>query len=201
MMAKVIVTETVSEETPEIKEVAEVAPKYTEQETDSYIKKLRSENEKLRKESLSKLEKEKEAKKQAMEEQGKYKELYENTLKEAEAEKSKVVNIEKRNALRLALRDAQAKHPELLEGLFKTNDGWSFELDETGKIVDLDNVLKPVAEKYADSFGKTVIKGQDPQVGSGTEDFYTQSQMEAMSESDMAINFDKVEKSLQMLNK
>jgi len=203
-MAEVIVADKVSEEPKEKPVVVETAPKYTQQETEAYIKKLRSENEKYRKDSDSKLEKEKEAKKLALEEQGKYKELYETTLKDAEAEKGKRDNVEKRNALRLALRDAQAKHPELLESLFRNDEGWNFTLDESGKIANIDDVLNPVKEKYADSFGKASITGSGAPENHNKGDeggLYSQAQMDAMSDKDMVINFDKVEKSVNALNK
>ena len=202
-MAEVIVAEMVSEEPEEKPVVVETTPKYTQQETEDYIKGLRSENAKLRKESDSKLEKEKEAKKLALEEQGKYKELYETTLKEAEAEKGKRINTDKRNALRLALRDAKAIHPELLETLFRNDEGWTFDLDGSGKIENVDSVISPIKEKYADSFGETTLTGIDaPEKHQKSVEggLFSQAQMEKMTDKQLADNYEKVEKSVNALS-
>jgi len=197
-MSEDIITNEVSEET-ESKDVVETTPKYTQEEDAKYIQKLKKENEKYRKDYEKKLGDEKEAKKTALEEQGKYKELYETTLKDVETSKKNLSDVEKKNALRLALRDAKAKHPELLEGLFKSGNDWTFELDENGKIKDIDSVLNPIKEKYSDGFGEVVKKGFDPKKGSGGDDFFSQEQMNNMSDAELVANYEKVEKSMQQL--
>lgn len=72
-------------------EVAEAAKgseeqksEYTQEQTQEYITKLRKENEKLRKDLSAKLEAEQAEKQKALEEQGKYKELYEDLNKKVE---------------------------------------------------------------------------------------------------------------------
>ncbi len=164
-MAEVIIADEVLDK-PEVKEVKELAPKdeYTPEQTKAYVKKLRTENEKLRKDSDKKLEQEREAKKTALEEQGKFKELYETTLKEAEAEKLKVADIRKENALRLHLIEAEANNPELLDSLFKTDGKFNFEV-ENGKIVGWEDIINPIKEKYSPQFGTTKKVGYDPKKG------------------------------------
>jgi len=195
-MAEVIGSEKVSEETKKA-EVVETTPKYTPAETDIYLKKLRSENEKLRKDSDKKLEQEKEANKLILEEQGKYKELYETTLREAEATKATINSINKKNALMVALRDSEANHPELLESLFKKDGEYNFELDG-GKIADWENLLSPVKEKYKTEFGTNVIVGADPSKGNDSKDLFTKSQLDKMTDKEWNApeNYDKVQLSI-----
>lgn len=194
-MSEDIITKEVSEETKPIEKV-ETESNYSKEETDAYIKKLRSENEKLRKESEKKIEQEKEAKQKLLEEQGKYKELYEQTLKEAEATKSKVDSIKKENALKLALIKEEAKHPELLENLFKKDGQYNFELDESGNISDWENVLNPIKTKYEDSFGKPIVKGFEPQKGKEKTSLFTKEQIMNMSDSELVENHAEIQEFL-----
>jgi len=158
-MSEDVITENVSEETEQSTGVVETTSKYTQEQTDSYIKKLRSENEKLRKESEARLTKEQQAKKEALAEQGKYKELYEMSLKDAETAKNNLVNVEKKNALTLALTNAGAKYPELLESSFKEDGNWNFDLDESGKIQNFGALLDSVKKNYKSLFVEKVLVG------------------------------------------
>jgi len=164
---------------------------------------LTKENEKYRKSKTEAVATEKKAKETALAEQGKYKELYETTLKDVETSKKNLSNVEKKNALRLALTEAGAKHPELLEGLFKDGDNWSFELDESGKIAGSDGLMNPIKESYKSLFTETTLVGDGaPKVNHSninTNDFYSQKQMDAMSDAELVANYDKVEKSIRAL--
>jgi len=197
-MSEDIITEEVQEEQEtQENEVVETTPKYTQEEDAAYIKKLKKENEKYRKDFAKKLKEEEEAKKLALEEQGKYKELYEQTQKEAEATKFNLEETNKRNALMLALRDSDANNPELLEQLFKSEGKFNFELDNNNKIIDLENLMNPIKEKYAAQFGKQIKKGVDPKRGKNDPDLYgSKEEIAALSEKEWVANLDKIKKSL-----
>lgn len=198
-MSEDIITEQVAEATEKPKEVVETAPKYTQEEDAAYIQKLKKENEKYRKDFEKKLDQEKEAKKIALEEQGKYKELYEKTLKDVETSKTDLLETSKENALALALRDAEATNPELLMSLFKTPEGkYDFELGQDKKIVGWEGIINPIKEKYSPQFGKEVKVGYDPNKPTvNNEEFFSQEEMELMSKEDLVVHYDKVQKSLQ----
>jgi hypothetical protein len=189
------VVETPKETPKEKPEVVETPSKYTPEQTEAYIIGLRKENEKYRKDSAKKLEDEKEARKLELEEKGKFKELYEQSLKDAEVSKLNLSETEKKNALALALRDAEAINPELLGSLFKTDGKFNFELLD-GKIVGWDNIINPIKEKYAPQFGKEVIKGADPKRGNTAPDFYTEQELSLLTPKDWVDNLDKAKASV-----
>jgi len=199
-MSEDVITKEVEVEPKETKkdEVVETAPKYSQEEDAKYIQKLKKENEKYRKDFEKKLEEEKEARKLELEEKGKYKELYEESLKDAEASKLNLSETEKGNALTLHLRDAKANNPELLETLFKTEGKFNFELD--GKdIVGWEEIINPIKEKYAPQFGKEVIKGSDPKRGNTNPDFYTEAELKLLTPKEWADNLDKAKASVEHL--
>ena len=81
-------------------------------------------------------------------------------IKSKETEyKNKESEITKKFALREALRESQAKHPDLLEGKFDLNE---LELTSEGKIKDFDTKLTPLIEQYKDLFGEVKRVGSSP---------------------------------------
>lgn len=181
-MSEDIKTEQVSEETTT--EVTEVTPQFTPEQMQKRIDDLTKENEKYRKSKAEMIAAEKKAKEQALAEQGKYKELYESALRDAEAAKKEKSNVEKRTALRMALKDMGAKHPELLENLFKNGNDWSFDLDENGNISK--ELLSQVKENYKSLFTEVTLKGDGaPQVATQqTKDLDTKI-LEAIQRGDL----------------
>lgn len=87
-------------------------------------------------------------------------ETMQNQMKDfqTQAEK-KEKNIQKKFALRDALRESGAKHPDLLEQIFELE---KLEIDDKGKIKDFENILKPYKESYKDLFGEIKLAGYKP---------------------------------------
>jgi hypothetical protein len=123
-------------------------------------------------------------------------ELQENLVKNKDAFEKLEIQNKKKFALQLHLRDAEAKHPELLENLFKKDNDWSFELDENEKIKDWENVLNPIKTKYEDSFGKPIVKGFDPNKGKQNLSTLTQERIMAMSDSELIENHEQIKEFL-----
>ena len=88
-----------------------------------------------------------------------------DTLKtEFDSYKLGVERGEKQRVVEEHLTSANVK-PSLKGLIAKEFDISKIEL-ENGKIKDWDNILKPVKEKYADSFGTVTIQGAPPAAGS-----------------------------------
>lgn len=111
---------------------------------------------------------------------------------------TKEKTLAKKFVLRDHLRDAGAKHVDLLEAKFDLS---KIEVGEDGKIKDFENVLKPVKETYSELFGETKRAGFDPKKG-GTPpaDVYTEEEVKKMSASEVAANVEKVNKSVEYWN-
>lgn len=111
------------------------------------------------------------------------------------AKGDEVIVIQKRYALRDALRENNAKHVELLEAKFDLS---KIEVGADGKIKDLDKLMTPIKETYKDLFGEKKREGYDPSKGGNTDsDYFTREElktMDASSAKDPAIR-DKVLKS------
>lgn len=69
--------------------------------------------------------------------------------------------LSKKFAIKDALREAGATHADLLADKFELD---KIELDGD-KIKDVENVLKPVREKYSDMFGTAKLGGDSPKDG------------------------------------
>lgn len=84
------------------------------------------------------------------------------------------------------LREFEAKHP--LDKLEIVD----------GKIKDADTILKPFQDNYKDLFGEVKRQGYDPKNGAdnGAGDYYTIEQLKSMTQSEIAANMEKVDKSL-----
>jgi len=118
------------------------------------------------------------------------------TLKTESETKEKT--LAKKFVLRDHLRDAGAKHVDLLEGKFDLS---KIEVGEDGKIKDFENVLKPIKESYTELFGETKRAGFDPKKGTNPPaDVYTEEEVKKMSTSEVAANVEKVNKSVEYWN-
>lgn len=152
----------------DIKEVTEVTEKvYTPEETESYVKKLREENKKIRLELSQKVEAEAEAKKKALEEQGKYKELYEvkekefsetaKTLEQLKAERDEALKVKEdfiKEQKSVYLKDLPEDHLKVadkldLDGLKKYRELYDKSLTKTDKSMSVDKVKFPKFENNA----------------------------------------------------
>lgn len=111
---------------------------------------------------------------------------------------TKEKTLAKKFVLRDHLRDAGAKHVDLLEAKFDLS---KIEVGDDGKIKDFENVVKPIKETYSELFGDTQRKGFDPKKGTNPpSDVYTIDEVKKMSPSDVAANVDKVNKSIEYWN-
>lgn len=89
------------------KEVSEeIKQSHTPEETQLYIKQLREENKEVRLKLEAKLQEEAEAKKKALEEQGKYKELYESKDKEISETVKRLEELQKERDEAVKVRDS-----------------------------------------------------------------------------------------------
>lgn len=119
-----------------------------------------------------------------------------NILKTESETKEK--SLVKKFMLRDHLRDAGAKHVDLLEGKFDLS---KIEVGEDGKIKDFENVLKPIQETYADLFGETKRSGFNSSKGKNPpSDVYTMDEIKGMNASEVAANVEKVNKSVEYWN-
>ena len=111
---------------------------------------------------------------------------------------TKEKTLAKKFVLRDSLRDAGAKHVDLLEAKFDLS---KIEIGDDGKIKDFDTVVKPVKETYSELFGDTKRQGFDPKKGNNPpSDVYTMDEVKKMSASDVAANVEKVNKSVEYWN-
>lgn len=118
-----------------------------------------------------------------------------NLKTESEAKEK---SLAKKFVLRDHLRDAGAKHVDLLEGKFDLS---KIEVDESGKIKDFENVLKPIKESYTELFGETQRKGFPPGGGKNPpSDILTMDEIKLMNQNEVAQNVDKVNKSVEYWN-
>lgn len=118
------------------------------------------------------------------------------TLKTESEAKEKT--LAKKFVLRDHLRDAGAKHVDLLEAKFDLS---KIEVGDDGKIKDFENVVKPIKETYSELFGDTRRQGFDPKKGTNPpSDIYTMDEVKKMSASDVAANVEKVNKSVEYWN-
>lgn len=106
--------------------------------------------------------------------------------------------LAKKFVLRDHLRDAGAKHVDLLEAKFDLS---KIEIGDDGKIKDFETVVKPIKETYSELFGDTKRQGFDPTKGNNPpSDVYTMDEVKLMSASDVAANVEKVNKSVEYWN-
>lgn len=111
---------------------------------------------------------------------------------------TKEKTLAKKFVLRDHLRDAGAKHVDLLEAKFDLS---KIEIGDDGKIKDFETVVKGVKETYSELFGDTKRKGFDPNKGNNPPaDVYTEEEVKKMSASDVAANVEKVNKSVEYWN-
>lgn len=111
---------------------------------------------------------------------------------------TKEKTLAKKFVLRDHLRDAGAKHVDLLEAKFDLS---KIEVGDDGKIKDFENVLKPIKDSYTELFGETQRKGFPPGGGKNPPaDILTMDEIKAMNQNDVAKNVDKVNKSVEYWN-
>lgn len=115
------------------------------------------------------------------------------TANDQESKKRETATL-KKFALKDALRDNGAKYPDLLVKEFNLDE---IELDEKGKIKDLEGKLKPVKENFADVFGEVVVTGKPPKKEKTYPDgFITKEQFDGMNQKERVENVDKINESL-----
>lgn len=91
-----------------------------------------------------------------------------------EADK-KVISTQKTYLLKDALRDADAKYPDLLLTKFDID---KLELDADGKLKGLDDQIKAMKESYKELFGEVKREGHDPSGGDKAVDDITEMSTE-----------------------
>ncbi|MFA5196749.1 MAG: phage scaffolding protein [Bacteroidales bacterium] len=107
----------------------------------------------------------------------------------------------KEHLLNSEVYDAQAR-----ELLVKNFDIEKLEIGEDGKIKGFDELLKPIKENktFSGFFGKEIVQGNEHQNGGDPEftgEYFTEEQLNSMTQKDMVENYDKVQKSIKVINK
>ena len=111
-----------------------------------------------------------------------------------EASGKRETDITKKFAMKDALRDLKVKHPSLL---LKSISLEEIELDSSGKIKHLDDIVKPLKESYPDLFGEVKLKGTDPvKPLTLPEGHITKEQFDKMSQAEKLENSDKINESV-----
>ncbi|AZO96140.1 phage scaffolding protein [Halocella sp. SP3-1] len=120
--------------------------------------------------------------------------LQEQTKQQIEQKQQELIRTKKQAALQVALKDT--KYPDLL---LKNVDYEQIGVDDKGNLTGLDDVVTGLKESYADLFGKTTIKGKEP---NPTKDnvpgkHFTMEGIQGMSAKEINDNWDEVQKVLE----
>jgi hypothetical protein len=112
-------------------------------------------------------------------------------LNETEGEK-RTAEIQKRFALKDALRSSGAKHPDLLLSKFDLN---KIEL-EGEEIKNAKEIIEPIKNEYKDLFGEKKIAGNRINLDVDLPDgFVTREQFDSMTPRERVANIDKINES------